>query len=73
MSRHDLTAYKQSKIIVKDIAEIRKALRDSYKSLNNYKKYTPVKPILDDILSAEITLKLFADKHKNVVKTKGKL
>lgn len=70
---HDIQSYRQSKIIVKDIEQIRSALKESYKTLTKYKKYVPVKPILNEILSAELVLKLALQKHKEIVKTKGKL
>lgn len=73
MSIHDLNGLKQSKIIVKEIESIREYLKDSFKSLHKYKKYIPIKTILNDILSAEVALKLHYEKHKNVLKTKGKL
>lgn len=70
---HDISSYRQSKIIVKDIEQIRTALKESYKTLTRYKKYVPVKPILNEILSAELVLKLALTKHKEIVKNKGKL
>lgn len=73
MSVHDLTAIKQARILVKEIEIIRSSLKNSFKELHKYKKYIPVKTILNDILSAEVQLKVASDKYKDVLKTKGQL
>lgn len=73
MSEHDLNQYRQAKIIVRDLEKVRDLLKVTYKELNKYKKYNPIRPILDEILSAEIILKLFNDKHRDILKNKGKI
>jgi hypothetical protein len=73
MSEYDLQKYRQAKVIVKDLEELRRLLKVSFKDLNKYKKYNPIKPILNEILSAEVILKLFHDKNKEILKTKGKV
>lgn len=73
MSVHDLNSLKQAKILTQEIAEIRLILKDSFKKLHPFKKYISVKPILNEILSAECQLKTASVKYKTVLKTKGKL
>lgn len=73
MSEHDLQKYKQSKIIVEDLDAVRILLKASYKSLVLYKKYTPIKPILENILEAEIAVKTFLEIHRDNVKNKGRI
>ena len=70
---HDLLKYRQSKIIVQDLKNLRNYLKDYYKVLNKYKKYTPIRPILNEILSAECILKLHHDKQLEILNTKGKI
>lgn len=70
---HDLIAYKRAKIIIKEISEISDILRITYRQLVKYKKYTPIKEILSDMLHAEAVLKMVSDKQQDVVKTKGKM
>ena len=73
MSVHNLNDLKQAKILVKEIEFIRGSLKNTFKELHKYKKYVPVKTILNDILSAEVQLKVAETKYKAVLKTKGQL
>ena len=73
MSAHDLTKFKQARLITKELEELRKLLKVQYKDLNKYKKYIPVKQILNEILGAEIILKLHEEKHLAILNNKGKI
>lgn len=73
MSAHDLTKYKQARTMAKELEEVRKLLKVHYKELNKYKKYIPVKQVLNEILSAEIILKLHEEKHLAILNSKGKI
>ena len=73
MSEHDLYMYRRAKVISKDLEEIRIILKDSYKKFSKYKKYIPIKSILNELLSAEVVLKLVHDAQKDVLKNKGKI
>ena len=59
--------------MVKDLEEARKLLKVQYKELSKYKKYIPIKQVLNEILSAEIILKLHFDKNTEIIKSKGKI
>ena len=71
MSEHDLQKYRVAKVIVKDLEQLRELLKQSFKAFNRYKKYTPIKPILNELLTAECIIKLHLDKQKDVIKNKG--
>jgi hypothetical protein len=71
MGIHDLTTYRKAKIIVADIKEIRQILKDTYKKLVKYKKYIPIKNVLNEILNAEIVLKCFNEKQIEIVQSKA--
>lgn len=70
---HDIQKYKTAKILVSELENLRIILKESFKQLNRYKKYVPVRPILNEILSAEVILKLHLDKQKDILKNKGKI
>jgi hypothetical protein len=70
---HDLKDYRQSKIITKDLDAIRLLIRSSYREFSKYKKYLPVKNILNELLGAEVVLKQFHSKHSEILKRKGKI
>lgn len=73
MSVHNLQDLKQAKVLTKEITEIRCILKDTYKQLHKHKKYIPVKSILNEVLAAEVQLKIFFNKQKEILASKGKL
>ena len=73
MSEHNLNSYKKAKVIVKDTTEIIAILKDSYKKLSKYKKYTPVRYVLNELLNSEIMLSMFNSRNKEILDNKGKI
>ena len=69
--RHDITKYRQARVINKDLEKLREILKSQYKELNKYKKYLPIRTLLNEILNAEIIIKLHEDKNKDIIENKG--
>lgn len=70
---YDLQKFKQAKVMVRELEKIRELLKAHYKELTRYKKYIPVKQVLNEILSAEIILKLHSEKQECILKSKGEI
>lgn len=67
----NLTKYKKSKLLTKELVEVNKILRITIKALLPYNKYTPVKNILSYIVQEKIVLDLHLKKQKKIFENKG--
>lgn len=68
---HNITDYKKSIVIVKELEKVIKLLNATEAGLKSYSKYTPVKNILTTLISERAFLDLHLEKQKIIRDTKG--
>ena len=66
----NLDNYKKAKTLVRDLTEIMNFLKTSIPLFAKYKKYSPVKRILFEMLEARAIVKRHLDKNQAVLKGK---
>lgn len=70
---NDLNAYKKAKTIVKETNEVLAIVKDSYKRLSKYRRYLPVREVLNELITCEAMLSMLRAKQKEIVANKGQL
>jgi hypothetical protein len=72
MSIHNITEYKKSMLMVKELEKILKIVNATQSSLANYRRYLPVQHILTTISEFKPFLEIALEQRKIMVETKGR-
>lgn len=73
MKINNITKYKQSKIITKDLENIIDIIKQTINQLNGYKKYYGVQESLVILDDCKTILTIHLNKHKRILDTKGEV
>ena len=73
MKINNITQYKQSKIITKDLENVLSIIKQTIKQLNDYKKYYGVQESLTSLDDCKTILTIHLNKHKRIIETKGEV